>query len=94
MILRGIFSGGIRRRRAEYYSATGAYVDNNVYIAGSGYEQPYIASDNNNNIADAGSSGSNDFGNWGGGADSSSSSDPGFSSSDSGFSGGGASNDW
>jgi len=78
IILRNIFSGGIRRRRPEYYSATGAYVDNNVYIGGSGND----------------SSGSNDYGNWGGGADSSSSSDPGFSSSDSGFSGGGASNDW
>jgi uncharacterized protein len=90
IILRNIFSGGIRRRRPVYYSGTGVHVDNHVYIAGAGYEQGYTAS----NKADTGSSGNNDFGNWGGGADSSASSDPGFTSSDSGFSGGGASNDW
>jgi uncharacterized protein len=90
IILYNIFSGG--RRRSEYYSSTGTYIDNNVYIAGSNYGQPYNRSDNN--IVDAGSSGSSDYGNWGGGSDSGSSSDPGFSSSDSGFSGGGSSNDW
>jgi len=75
IFLIGIFS--VRRRRSEYYSGSGVYID---------------STPNNNNIAVSGSSGSNDYGNWGG--DSSSSSDPGFSSSDSGFSGGGASNDW